>query len=100
MPGVDFTFTPLSLGQLLKRGQVHVPPNQRAYAWREKQVRYLLQDLNEAIFDSADEGYFLGTVVIVEGTNPSIVDGQQRLVTTSMDIIHLTYHASLSSQRE
>jgi len=87
---VDFTFNPITLGQLLKRGQLHVPPNQRSYAWREKQVRYLLQDLNEAIFDGDGESYFLGTVVVVEGGSvPSIVDGQQRLVTTSVLLARL-----------
>lgn len=81
----NFNFLPLTMGQLLKRGRLKVPSNQRSYAWREKQVRYLVQDLNEAIFDSSLEDYFLGTVVIIEGGDlPSIVDGQQRIATTSI----------------
>jgi hypothetical protein len=86
----DFQFNKLTLGQLLKRGRLRVPPNQRSYAWREKQVRYLLQDLNEAIFEADSDSYFLGTVVIVEaGDIPSIVDGQQRLATTSILLARL-----------
>lgn len=86
----DFQFNKLTLGQLLKRGRLRVPPNQRSYAWREKQVRYLLQDLNEAIFETQSDSYFLGTVVIVEGGDiPSIVDGQQRLATTSILLARL-----------
>jgi hypothetical protein len=85
MSGGNFTFQPLTIGQMLKRGQLKVPANQRSYAWREKQVRYLLQDLNDAIFDQESDDYFLGTVVIVEGGDlPAIVDGQQRLATTSI----------------
>ena len=64
-----------------------MPPNQRSYAWREKHVRNLLQDFNEAISDSAeDDEYFLGTVVLIQSTGqtPSIVDGQQRIATTTI----------------
>ncbi|MEF2556008.1 DUF262 domain-containing protein [Aurantimonas sp. C2-5-R2] len=85
MSGSNFTFQPITIGQLLKRGRLRVPANQRSYAWREKQVRYLLTDLHDAIFDEDGDDYFLGTIVIVEGAGlPSIVDGQQRLATTSV----------------
>ncbi len=76
MAGNNFNFYPITMGQLLKRGRMKVPANQRSYAWREKQVRYLVQDLNEAIYDSNLEDYFLGTIVVIEGAElPSIVDG-------------------------
>ena len=84
MAAGDITFQSITLGQLLKRGRLRVPPNQRSYAWRQKQVRYLLQDFNDAIFEASAVEYFLGTVVIVDGDLPSIVDGQQRLATTSI----------------
>lgn len=85
MAASDITFQSLTLGQMLKRGRLRVPPNQRSYAWREKQVRYLLQDFNDAIFEAVSGEYFLGTVVVVDaGDLPSIVDGQQRLATTSI----------------
>lgn len=80
-----FSFESMGIGDLLKRGLLTVPPNQRSYAWEEKHVKELLQDLNEAITND-DPDYFLGTVVLVTKLDgvPSIADGQQRLATTSM----------------
>lgn len=80
-----FDFDSMGIGDLLKRGLLTVPPNQRSYAWGEKHVRELLQDLNEAITND-DPDYFLGTVVLVLKPNgvPSIADGQQRIATTSI----------------
>lgn len=80
-----FDFDSMGMGDLLKRGLLTVPPNQRSYAWGDKQVRELLQDLNEAITND-DPDYFLGTIVLVMKSDgiPSIADGQQRIATTSM----------------
>ncbi|MDB5578171.1 MAG: hypothetical protein JWR80_3347 [Bradyrhizobium sp.] len=80
-----FDFDSMGIGELLKRGLLTVPPNQRSYAWEEKHVRELLQDLNEAITND-DPDYFLGTVVLVMKSDgiPSIADGQQRIATTSI----------------
>ncbi|TRW17167.1 DUF262 domain-containing protein [Glacieibacterium frigidum] len=80
-----FDFDSMGIGDLLKRGLLTVPANQRSYAWGEKQVRELLQDLNEAITND-DPDYFLGTVVLVMKDDgvPSIADGQQRIATTSI----------------
>ena len=62
-----------------------VPPNQRSYAWEDRHVENLLQDLNEAITSDDDE-YFLGTLVLIHPpkTVPSIADGQQRLATATI----------------
>jgi hypothetical protein len=80
-----FDFDSMGLGDLLRRGLLTVPPNQRSYAWKDKHVRELLQDLNEAITND-DPDYFLGTIVLVMKSDgvPSIADGQQRIATTSM----------------
>ena len=80
-----FDFDSMGIGDLLKKGLLTVPPNQRSYAWQEKHVRELLQDLNEAITND-DPDYFLGTIVLVMKPDgvPSIADGQQRIATTSM----------------
>jgi hypothetical protein len=44
-----------------------------------------MQDLHDAISGGNPvEDYFLGTIVIVQGPTPTIVDGQQRLATTSI----------------
>src|SRR5581483_7583352 len=80
-----FDFSAHGIGELLKRGHLQVPPNQRSYAWEERHVRNLLEDLNEAISNEADD-YFLGTIVLVSdgSTDPSIADGQQRTATTTI----------------
>jgi Protein of unknown function DUF262/Protein of unknown function (DUF1524) len=88
MPGT-IIFEPMGIGDLLRRSRHVVPPNQRSYAWEDRNVRDLLQDINAEMSRSAPAApeYFLGTIVLVEGKNgapPSISDGQQRLATTSI----------------
>lgn len=87
MAGTGFGFGESGIGELLKGGRLHVPPNQRSYAWREKHVRYLIQDLNEAINKKEGGAYFLGTIVLIQESPSkprSIVDGQQRLATSTI----------------
>lgn len=85
MAAGKFDFDSYGIGELLRRGPLSVPPNQRPYMWGERQVENLLLDLNEAIQNDEDD-YFLGTIVLIQkGTEtPSIVDGQQRIATTSI----------------
>src|SRR6516162_6565336 len=85
MAGTRFEFHGCGIGELLKRGRVQVPPNQRSYAWEERHVRNLLEDLSEAIGNNAED-YFLGTIVVVSDgrADPSIADGQQRTATTTI----------------
>lgn len=85
MPGIKFDFVTMGIGDLLKKGRLEVPPNQRSYAWEERHVLTLFQDLNEAISVGNDD-YFLGTVVLVQPEKgiPSISDGQQRIATTTI----------------
>lgn len=80
----QIAFEELGLGSLLKRYQLRVPPNQREYAWTERETTQLLQDFAKAI--NEDGPYFLGTIVTIpreEGTL-EVVDGQQRLATTAI----------------
>lgn len=82
-----FQFESKGIGKLLRQGRLEVPPNQRSYAWGETHIRNLLLDLNEAVTQGAKgEEYFLGTIVLIgkEGEAPSIVDGQQRVATTTI----------------
>jgi hypothetical protein len=85
MASTKFQFENKGVGSLLREGRLVVPPNQRSYAWEDRHVQNLLQDLNEAITNDQDE-YFLGTVVLIEPprTVPSIADGQQRIATTTI----------------
>jgi hypothetical protein len=82
-----FQFETRGIGKLLRQGRLDVPPNQRSYAWRATHIRNLLLDLNESVTngDGKDE-YFLGTIVLIDrpGEAPSIVDGQQRIATTTI----------------
>jgi uncharacterized protein with ParB-like and HNH nuclease domain len=67
------------IGSLLRDGRLVVPPNQRSYAWEDRHVQNLLQDLNEAITITNDQDEYLGTIVLIEPpkTIPSIADGQE-----------------------
>src|ERR1700674_133389 len=85
MAASKFHFENNGIGALLRQGLLMVPPNQRSYAWEDRHVQNLLQDLAEAINDDVDE-YFLGTLVLIEPAKavPSIADGQQRLATITV----------------
>lgn len=85
MSSGKFRFESAGIGELLHRGRLVVPANQRPYAWDAPHVTALLQDLWEAI-ENDEEDYFLGTVVLIQNgkETPSIADGQQRIVTTSI----------------
>jgi hypothetical protein len=58
--------------------------NQREYKWESEHVLDLLQDFTKAIRNNRPS-YFLGTLVLTgnDGDVPHIVDGQQRLATTT-----------------
>lgn len=75
------------LARVIKSNRLQVPANQRNYAWEDAQVEQLLEDLSRAQHD--DENYFLGTVVTISrgGEVLEVVDGQQRLATTSLILV-------------
>lgn len=83
-------FEPMGIGDLIRRGRLVVPPNQRSYAWEERNTRELLQDLNAAMTAPSSSGgqeYFLGTIVLVDaqtGKPPRISDGQQRIANATV----------------
>lgn len=74
---------------------------QREYAWQERQIRELIDDLTGKFFDAYDSNharheieeyghYFLGSVVISNKNNRRyIVDGQQRLTSLTLLLIFL-----------
>ncbi len=74
-----------AVGRLLREGVLEVPPYQRSYAWTREQVDTYWFDLRAALIAS-EPIYFLGTVVISSGPGERsvIIDGQQRLATTSL----------------
>jgi uncharacterized protein with ParB-like and HNH nuclease domain len=77
-------FEPKGIGTLLKSGRLKVPPNQREYSWESKHIADLFQDFQNAIRNN--QSHFLGTIVVARGSKniPEIVDGQQRLATTTI----------------
>jgi len=63
-----------------------VPSFQREYVWREEQVRTLLDDAFEALFDEngspIETEYFIGSVVAYKENDVfQLIDGQQRITT-------------------
>ena len=82
-PSLGFDFK--GIGGLLKTGRLKVPLNQREYSWENKQVTDLFQDFSNAI-RKRQATYFLGTIVVSKGEKnvPEVVDGQQRLATTTI----------------
>lgn len=54
-----------------------IPLYQRAYAWEDKQLIQLIEDIND-VADDAD--YYIGTLIVSkQGNKFEVVDGQQRL---------------------
>jgi Protein of unknown function DUF262/Protein of unknown function (DUF1524) len=73
------------IGHALADRVLGVPDYQRSYAWEERHVRDLLQDLAAALQQGEPE-YFLGSIVTTKSATGEIqvVDGQQRLATTTI----------------
>ena len=65
----------------------HVPDHQRDFAWTDEEVEQFLNDIIGAIKEG-EQDYFLGLVVVVKPKQQhgawQILDGQQRLATTTM----------------
>ena len=83
-----------SIGEILRSGgKLIVPPFQRNYSWDEDNYADLWMDIHETILGNASE-YFLGSVVIDNSTSPdlTLIDGQQRVTTTSILICALRWH--------
>ena len=63
-----------------------IPPYQRPYSWGKENVEQLLEDVWSA-FESADEEYFIGSLITIEKIKDQlydVVDGQQRLTTLNL----------------
>ncbi|MDP2314382.1 MAG: DUF4268 domain-containing protein [Pseudomonadota bacterium] len=90
-----------SVRELLDGAKFAIDFYQREYAWQERQVRELIDDLTGKFLDFWGPGqarhevehyghYFLGSVVVSHKRNQRfVVDGQQRLTTLSLLLIFL-----------
>lgn len=72
------------IGELItQRKLFNVPEHQRSYAWTEDHVTQFLDDIINAFQE--DSEYFIGLITLLHrGNNWEILDGQQRLATTTM----------------
>ena len=90
-----------TIHKLLGNARYQLDYYQREYSWQTKHVTELLDDLNKVFSDSYTEGdtlenvpkydhYFLGSIIISRVTGQQyIVDGQQRITTLILLLIHL-----------
>ena len=80
-----FDFVPTSLTDLISTRYFTVPRYQRSYAWTADETADFWNDMTSSVDDGGD--YFLGNIVLTEneGKNSfSIIDGQQRIATTTI----------------
>jgi hypothetical protein len=90
-----------TIRQLLGGAKYSIDYYQREYKWQTKHVTELLDDLTAKFLDSYDPGdersevanyghYFLGSIIISDKEGKKfIIDGQQRLTTLTLLLIHL-----------
>jgi uncharacterized protein with ParB-like and HNH nuclease domain len=92
-----------SINNLLKNQKFFIDYFQREYRWQEKHIKQLIEDLSDSFLKSYKEGderhdvekyksYYLGPVVFsksIENGKMSIIDGQQRITSTTLLLIYL-----------
>ena len=68
-------------------GNLSIPDYQRIYCWEEKNVLKLLDDIK----DFSNKKYHLGSIILHkrEKNQYDVVDGQQRLITLSLLLLHI-----------
>lgn len=63
-----------------------IPLYQRAYAWADKEINQLVDDVN----DNERDNYYIGTLVVYKRADAfEVIDGQQRLTTLFLLLIYL-----------
>lgn len=80
-----------------------VPDYQREYVWTEKEVRQLLDDINEQVDAGRAREYFIGTVLVSPASRKGeyeVIDGQQRLTTVFLLLCALRYRFAGQPQRQ
>ncbi|MFF2411376.1 DUF262 domain-containing protein [Streptomyces sp. NPDC058092] len=86
--GTSLQLNLLGIGEILRNNRLVVPQFQRSYCWKvDQEVQDYWTDLSRAIETGMDEDYFLGTIVLTQDgpdDRKKIIDGQQRLVTSSL----------------
>lgn len=90
------------IGHALRDRMLAVPRYQRPYAWEKAHVTDFLHDIQDAL-DKGEPEYFIGSIVCTnrEATRSEIIDGQQRLATTTILIASIRdyFHSEGDSDR-
>lgn len=98
-----------TIAEVLEKKKYSIDYYQREYKWESKQIAELVADLTAKFLDIYETdharkqvakypGYYLGSIIISQkGSQPFVVDGQQRL--TSLTLF-LTYLRRLQQGRE
>lgn len=76
----------MSFGELLTGSNYYAVPNfQRDYSWTETEVEELWTDITNTIGENRNE-HFFGAIVVNNSEKPKLwlIDGQQRMTTTSL----------------
>lgn len=99
-----------SIRALLSGAKFSVDYYQREYRWETKQIAELLEDLSEKFLESYEQGdersaveqyghYFLGSIIISDKDGRKyIIDGQQRLTSLTLLLIHV--HRQLTDEQQ
>jgi len=76
--------------------EYQIPSYQRPYKWKKEHVVQLLDDLYENIYLKRESIYRVGSIIVHYSNNVNnIVDGQQRLTTLSLVLLHLKSNEKL-----
>lgn len=99
---MENNLAPLNIKSLLSEGKYNIPIYQRNYAWGEREITQLIQDIVDYSAKETKTNYYLGTLVVYERkTQTSLVyetiDGQQRLTTLSILLSVLKNEYSLQN---
>lgn len=79
----------LNIKQLFSSGEYVIPIYQRNYAWTEREIAQLIQDIADYAAKHPEQAYYIGTLVVYERavngrTIYETIDGQQRLTTLNL----------------
>ena len=90
-----------NIGCILRTQKYDIDVFQREYKWERKQIEQLLSDLESKFLSAYNEQdkrgkveeyppYYLGSIIVSsKGGKLSIIDGQQRLTSITLLLIHL-----------